>query len=109
MTIPLATTTVTVTSPGTGEPYETPSAGSTVVAGVAAHLSNPSGLERLAGGSQQIIEKRLLSEPIASLDSTMTVVDDDTGIAYAVVWVDQRKGLGLDHTVAGLTRVGVPV
>lgn len=107
--IPLSTTTVTVTSPGTGEPYETPSGGATVVSGVAAHLSNPSGLERLAGGSQQIIDKRLLSEPIATLDSTMTVVDDDTGISYGVVWVDQRKGLGLDHTVAGLIRVGRPV
>lgn len=107
--IPLATTTVTVTSPGTGEPYETPSGGATVASGVPAHISSPSGLEQLQGGSQQIIDKRLLSEPIDELTSDMTVVDDSTGLAYAVVWVDQRDGLGLAHTVAGLRRTGRPV
>lgn len=107
--IPLATTTVTVTSPGAGEPYEAAAAGSTVAAGVPAHLSSPSGLEQLQGGSQQVIDKRLLSEPIDLLDSTMTVTDDGSGLAYEVVWVDQREGLGISHTVAGLRRVGRPV
>lgn len=107
--IPLATTTVTVASRGTGEPYETPAGGATVAAGIPAHLSSPSGLEQLQGGSQQVIDKRLLSERIDALTSDMTVTDDSTGLTYAVVWVDQRDGLGLAHTVAGLRRTGSPV
>lgn len=107
--LPLATTTITVRSAGSGEPYEAPSGAAVLATGVPAHLSSPSGLERLEGGGQQVIDKRLLADPTLTLDHTMTVVDDGTGATYTVVWVDNREGLGLDHVVAGLRRVGAPV
>lgn len=103
MTLPLATTTITIESPGPSEPYE-PSTWLPFAAGIPAHIGDPSGSELLRGGSQERIDKRLGSEPIAGLTSDHRITDDVTGDRYEVVWVDQRVGLGLDHTVAGLRR-----
>jgi hypothetical protein len=100
--IPLATTTVRIESLG-GDPYETKTA-TTLASGVRAHLSSPSGIERLAGGSQEVLDKRLNCDP-TTFDKDDRVTDEGTGVVYEVAWVDQRKGLGLDHTVAGLRKV----
>lgn len=98
---PLATTTVTVLEPGAHEPAE-PATWTTLVEGVAGHLSSPIGLEAL--GVQEIVDYRLDCEPVA-LDSTHRVTDDTTGETFEVVWARTRRGLGLDHTVAALRHV----
>lgn len=105
MTVPLSTTTVTVTKPTPGDRYEPAAGASTLASGVAAHISGPSGLERIVGGQQSVVDAVLLSDPIAELDAYCTVLDEVTGAEYQVAWVTQRQGLGLDHTKAGLNKV----
>lgn len=103
MSIPLATTTVTVHSvsepePGEGE-VETVRA-----AGVRAVIAAPNGQERPGpGGGSSRVDAVLDADPIAGLAHTDRVTDAAGG-TYEVVWVQQRQGLGLGHTVAGLVR-----
>lgn len=109
MGVPLATTTITVSSRTVADdPYDSTPTPATVATGVAAHISSPSGRETVRGGSQEVIDKVLAADPVA-LTHTHRVTDDVTGDVYEVVWVDQRVGLGLDHTVAGLRRAGAAV
>lgn len=98
------TTTITVRRPGTAEPHEGNGTPTTVASGVPAHIGAPSGSERRDGASQESITDQLSAEPVALLHTDI-VVDDVTGATFEVVWVQQRIGLGLDHTVAGLRRV----
>jgi len=103
VTVPLATTTITVLRPVAGDPYEpseTPPA--TVTTGIRAHISTPNvGNSRIVGGQQSVVEPRLACDPC---DFTFTdlVRDDTTGQVYGVSWVQRRIGLGLDHMEAGL-------
>lgn len=110
MSIPLATTTITVKigfeeEPGEGRNLET------VVEGVRAVIGSPSGAElyRPGGGSSRITHV-LNCDPCPGLvDNTYQVVDELTHAEYEVEWVQHRNGLGLDHTRAGLiSRVGRP-
>lgn len=103
MSVLIPTTTGTILDPGTGDPYET--ADPTVVtAGIAAHLSAPSGSEVDRGGQLERIDTVLLAPAGIGLDHTHLFRDDGTGQTYRVSWVEERRGLGLDHTKAGLAR-----
>lgn len=104
--IPLATTTVTVSRPGSDaydDGYSTVTAPTQVAAGVRAHLSAPAGSERVQGGQAETVEWRLSADPV-DLRHGDTLVDDRTGDRFQVVWARTRNTLGLAHTVAGLTQ-----
>lgn len=97
------TTTGSILRPASGDPYEevaTP----VVATGLAAHLSDPSGSEVDRGGQLERIDTVLLTQPDIDLRHTDLWRDDPTGQLYRVSWVQQRRGLGLDHTKAGLAR-----
>jgi hypothetical protein len=105
--IPAATTTITVRrvpADDTRDGYDPLPAPSTVATGVRAHLASPSAREDRGGGTRQALTARLLCDPV-DLTHTDTVVDDTTGLEYAVVGVVQQVGFGLDHTAAGLLLV----
>lgn len=107
MSLPLATTTLTVRRPGPAEPYGGP-AWVTVAAGVAGHISGPGGIETVAGGSHTD-ETLAFSCDLTDIAHTDQVVDDATGLTYDVVWVEECHGLGLDRMTGSLRRVvGVP-
>ena len=103
MSIPGATTTITVSSPDAAEPYE-PVTHTPVVWGVRAVIGRPTGREAVATGAAEVIDAMLTCDLVA-LTHGQQVTDDVTGVVYAVEWVMARRGLGLDHTTAGLRRV----
>lgn len=100
--IPVATTTITILAT-TGDPYEE-SAPTVVASGIRAHIGQPGGSEIRGGGSQSDVSDKLDADP-CTLDHTMQVRDDTTGVVFDVVWVRDRRGLGLDHIEAGLRQV----
>lgn len=98
----VATTTVTITRPlGTGDPYETPSS-SDVTSGVPAHISAPTGNDARVGGDRETVTAVAYLPAATIIDRTSIVTDAATGDTYGVVWTRPRRGLGLDHVVAGL-------
>jgi len=103
MSIPGATTTITVSAPDAAEPYE-PTTFSPVIVGVRAVIGRPSGREAVATGSAEVVDALLTCDPVM-LSHGQQVTDNGTGVVYAVEWVMARQGLGLDHTTAGLRRV----
>jgi hypothetical protein len=105
--IPLATTTITVRrvpSDDTRDGYDPHPSAEDVATGVRAHLSSPGGREDRAGGSRQTSGARLLCDPVDLLH-TDTVVDESTGVEWAVGGVAAHVGLGLDHTSADLQHI----
>jgi len=99
----LWTTALTVTRPdGSGDPYEAATT-TTVTTGLSAHVSAPSGADLHVGGAQQTITAVALCEPAPALQRGDLVTDPATGSTFAVAWVLQRVGLGLDHQKAGLS------
>lgn len=101
----VATTTVTVERLAEGvDPYDaaTPTERHS---GVPAHISSPVGIETLVGGNRTSIDARLFVDPAPALTTRDSIVDEATDESYRVVWVQRRRGLGLDHQVAGLRRV----
>lgn len=109
MTIPLSTTTIAVKRPSVGadvDPWviSDDASDTTVEAGIAAHISAPSGLERAVGGAQESVTFRLLADT-TDLENTDRVLDEGTGDTWEVVWTEQRTGLGMDHTYAEIRKV----
>lgn len=108
--IPLHTTTIAVLSPPQAEegewpdPYDEQPAREESASGVRAHISSPAGSEQIIGGEQEVVMFRLSCDPV-TLTHRDWVEDEQTGDVYQVVWVMQRKGLGLDHVEAGLRTV----
>lgn len=101
MTVLLPTTTVAISDASTPEPFETTTT-TLRAAGVAAHISSPSGRERAGvDGGERIDAVLLFDTTVARNDR---VADENTGDVYRVAWVQARTGLGLDHTKAGLVR-----
>jgi hypothetical protein len=100
----LTTTTVTVTRPTAGDPYETSAGSTTPATGIAAHIGSASGSEIDRGGQLEQVDAVLLADPALDVRHTDLVTDDVTGEQYRVAWVDERQGLGLSHVKAGLTR-----
>lgn len=106
MTIPLSTTTIKILriAPDSDRDYWDAEPSPTAFAeGVRAHIGSPGGSETRRDGSQEVETHRLNCDPVA-LDHNDSVVDENTGEIYQVLWVDQREGFSLDHTVAGLLR-----
>ena len=105
MAIPLATTTITVSrvaadperDPADEQPAATP-----VASGIRAHLSGLTGAENFP--TQEVISRKLICDP-TDLEHGDTVHDDTTGLDYQVVYAEQRVGLQMDHTEAGLKKV----
>lgn len=105
--LPLAPNTVTVTRPAglTGD-YEDATASTTAIAsGARCAISAPAGTDLVAGGQKEVVDAVLTFPATPELAHTDLVVDDDTDDAYRIVWVRRRRGLGLDHQVAGLRAV----
>ena len=99
--IPLATTTITISRKREDEdPYETPTIRA-VATGIRAVIGSPSGRDRVIGGDQSSITAKLDCD-VCDLRHYDIVTDDRTCVEYAVVWVTNRIGLGLDHLEAGL-------
>lgn len=106
MTLPLATTTVTVSrsdQDGTKDAYDTVTYTDRAQR-VRAVISGPGGTEVTAGGSSEQVSARLDCDP-CDLRHDDRVTDDTTGDVWEVSWVRRRVGLGLDHMVAGLAAV----
>lgn len=102
MTIPVATTTIKVEEAAEAEPGEGRT-WATIASGVRAVIGSPSGSARPAdGGGASTVVWRLIADPVVITD-TSRVTDETTGTVYEVAWIASRPGLGLDHTVAGLT------
>ncbi len=107
MPVPLHTTTVSVLrvpADAARDPYDPPPAAEVVASGIRAHIASPSGRERTAGGSQEVVEFRLTCDP-TDLRHTDQVQDDRTGDLYEVVWARNREGFSLDQVQAGLRQV----
>lgn len=102
--IPLSTTTVTVTEPGTAdeyaEPYSTPAARSVTAHGVRAVIDYPGGQEQIAGGEQAIWNFRLICDPVV-ISRSAQITDDTSGMTYRVEWVMTYP----QHVEAGLRYV----
>jgi hypothetical protein len=104
MSIPLATTTITISRKrDDDDPYDTPTV-RPVANGIRAVIGSPSGRDRIIGGDQSAITAKLDCDP-CDLRHYDVVTDDVTAVEYGVVWVTTRIGLGLDHLEAGLTAV----
>lgn len=115
MSIPLATTVISIyrrpdqsnvdpwdaTIPGTDQAAPTATA---VATGIRAVIGQPSGSERLQGGSQMVITDHLTCDP-TDLRHTDQVRDEISGQWFAVVTTQLRTGLGLDHVESSLKRV----
>lgn len=105
----LATTAINVLRPSPGadiDPYviSDDTTDDVVASGVPAHISSPSGRERVAGAGQEAVEFQLICDT-TEIQNNDRVRDLNTDEMYEVVWSESRKGLGLDHTVAGLSKV----
>lgn len=101
MSVLLATTTVTVEDGDTPEPYEG-TTWTTRHTAAPAHISAPSGRERVGDAGGERIDAVLLTDVEVWRGDRVT--DAATGDVYRVAWVLERTGLGLDHTKAGLVR-----
>lgn len=101
MTLPLTTTTVSIEDADTPEPYEG-TTWTTRHTSASAHVSSPSGRERVGSDGGERIDAVLLTEVEVWRGDRVT--DASTGDVYRVAWVTERTGLGLDHTKAGLIR-----
>lgn len=100
--IPISTTTIDVLRPDTSaDDYENDSGTTVVHSGVRAQISSPRGRGREIDGEIEVIDKKLECDPV-DIKHFDIVRDNVMGRLYSVVWIDQRNGLGLDHTTAGL-------
>lgn len=101
MSVLLPTTTVAISDASTPEPFETTTY-TARASGVAAHISSPSGSERVGSDGGERIDAVLLTDVEVWRGDRVT--DSATGDVYRVAWVVERTGLGLDYTKAGLVR-----
>jgi hypothetical protein len=110
VTLPLATTTITIRRPPASDdgadPYDAKGAAVTVATGVRAVFSSPAGRELGPTGSAEAVDWRLLADP-CDLRHYDTVVDETTAKPYGVVWAKARTDGdgGLDHVVAGVDEI----
>lgn len=104
MTLPLATTTVTVAVDTRTEPDGAPDY-SAATGPHQAHISAPSGSEQTGGEGSERIDAQLYIDAGITLEHNAQITDLGTGLEYRIVWSQARQGLGLDHQVAGLVLV----
>lgn len=113
MSIPLATTTISVLRwpdddpDDPRDPYDTPPDRVTVASGVRARIGQPSSSEQVAGGTQSLLGLRVWCDPITvGLQATDLIVDEETGDTYELDGPGfHQRGLGLDHLVAPVKQV----
>jgi hypothetical protein len=115
MTIPYATTTVSVlrrsVPDGDIDGYPDQEAVyAPVSTGTRAVVTSPirgvtSGGHTIREGSEQIVDVfKLVADP-CDIQHTDRILDETTQIVYRVEWLAPRTGLGLDHMDAGLSFV----
>lgn len=106
MTIPLATTTISVLrSDQDGSKDSTDTLTFAAIAmGVRAVIGNPRGTETNTGGSSEAVTARLDCDP-TDLAHGDRVTDETLAQTWEVTWVRRRIGFGLDHIVAELLAV----
>jgi hypothetical protein len=105
VTLPLSTTTVAVERiDGMKDPYENDPAW-VVASGMRAVIGSPSGDELRSAGERERVDAvaQLPAQPL--VNGRDTIVDEQTGDVWQVVWVRTRLGLGLDHQRAGLRAI----
>ncbi|MCK9496594.1 MAG: hypothetical protein M0R75_14020 [Dehalococcoidia bacterium] len=104
----MATTTIAVLrvpADPARDPLDPKPPAAVIACGVPAHISTSRGSEEVSsGGSQEVVYFRM-SCAVTDLRSTDQVRDEVTGEVYEVTWARERRGLGLDHTQAGLKQV----
>lgn len=98
--IPLATTTVLVEA--ASEPDYSTAAVLTTRGTYPAHISAPSGSERLGQPGVERIDAALLIDTAALVERGDQITDQKTATVYRVAWVADRRGLGLSHLRCGL-------
>lgn len=107
MSIPLATTTITVKRvppDDTRDGYDAAPDPATIASGVAANIGAPSGSQNITTGDRTVVTFKLTCDT-TDLQADDQVVDDNTGDTYRCIWARARQGLGLDHTTAALEQV----
>jgi hypothetical protein len=113
MSIPIATTTLTVLRPGPAagtDPQlasyglDAPATPVQVVAGVRAHIGSPSGVEKIVNGEQTHVSYRCTADP-ADIQSRDRVVSSRDGLTYEVSYAVLRNDVpALAHLQMALTR-----
>lgn len=112
MSIPYATTTLRIErqlGPNSTlvDPEETSTSVSwqQIATGVRAHISLPTGSERIVGGTQEQVVFRFQCD-LTDVEHTDRIVDETTGLTYQISWVHPRYvGFGLEHVTGGLQQV----
>lgn len=106
--IPVATTTIAVLrvpADPARDPEDAQPDAVEVATGIRAHISTSRGREVVEGASTQEIVDFRLSCDSTDIEKDDQVRDEQTGEVYEVTWARARRGLGLDHTQAGLKQV----
>lgn len=112
MSIPLATTTISVLRPtaaqDAGEAYQVdapaPGGYRTTATGIRAHIGSPGGSETVRGSEQMVGQFGFLCDPV-DMDHYSWVRDEKTGSTYQVIWVKSRTGFGPSFMQGQLKRV----
>lgn len=105
--IPLATTTLTVSrvpADPTRDGYDTQPAAAPVVTGLNAVIGNPGGSQNITAGDRTVVTFPLTTDP-ADIQADDTILDEQTGEQYRVMWARNRSGLGLDHVEGEVEQV----
>lgn len=105
--IPIATTTITINrqifDPKADRADPNPPYPETIVDGVRAVISAPSGSNKLSGGDRIVYSAQLTCDP-CDLRQNDSVVEPD-GTEWRCLWSRRQRGLGLDHQIAALRLV----
>lgn len=111
MSIPLATTTITVTrsaNDGTTDLYDAPAAATTVASGVRAVITGPSSRTSLVRGQRVVVSAGFRADP-CDIQTGDVLTDATSGAVYEVLWALSRYELGLGYTYGDLITVnGAP-
>jgi hypothetical protein len=102
VTLPLTTTTVTISRRvADSDPYEDPG-WVVVLSSVPAVVSGSTGTGRDVGGAQEVLTAQLFTDEGVDVRKADLVHDDTSGEEWRCQWVRHRYELGLGHVVAGL-------
>lgn len=110
MSIPLASTTISVLRSSQTAQYVEPYGGDVsrgwkiTAKGVRAVIGAPGGSEIVRGGEQEVVMYSLHCDPV-NIDHTSRVLDEKTGEQFEVVWIKKRTGLGMSYMTGQLRQV----
>lgn len=77
----------------------------TIRTGVLGTPSYFSGSESVAHGSRERVDVRMFLPFELDLTHYDRILDEDTGDTWSVAYVRKRRGLGINHTIAGCYEV----